>query len=199
MLAPLQSQGQSNQQGVKDDCVWKVQGEVDIFGRLGSVASVHHEGLVQIGRCEPADCFRKWKREYYFVKTIWWGEWQYKAFKGKGSPELWRWHRRVYILSYIMLIPRPNFIFLQRIQGRREQTKLWKQFLWPCADQFPSDKINRGGDFFLIGLTLIRLLSIPGKSNEPATTIWAKGDSFILLPFLLKVEYCSTLTCPCVS
>ena len=59
MSAPLEYQGHSNQQGVKDDCVEKVQGEVDISGRLGSVASVHHEGLVQIGRCEPAECFRK--------------------------------------------------------------------------------------------------------------------------------------------
>ena len=59
MLAPLQSQGQSNQQGAEDDCVWKGKGEVDISGRLGSVSSVHHEGLVQIGRCEPAECFRK--------------------------------------------------------------------------------------------------------------------------------------------
>ena len=59
MSAPLEYQGHSNQQGVEDDCVWKRKGEVDISGRLGSVASVHDEGLVQIGRCEAADCFRK--------------------------------------------------------------------------------------------------------------------------------------------
>ena len=59
MLAPLESQGQGNQQGAEDDFVEKVQGEVDISGRVGSVASVHNEGHVQIGRCESADCFRK--------------------------------------------------------------------------------------------------------------------------------------------
>ena len=59
MSAPLESQWQSNQQGAEDDFVWKVQGGVEIFGRLGSVASVHHEGIVQIVRREPEECFRK--------------------------------------------------------------------------------------------------------------------------------------------